>query len=204
MVAVFTWPIPVSLSILRSLCLSAAVLPGFSAPLSAEVVEDLRYERYRVDLNGGRPVLAALDSATPIRRLWLRRFHGHTAWTVQWSFAWDTAADGRCAITSHRTVLRSVVTLPEREGGEPAAQADFDTYLHALRDHELGHHAIAQRAAHRIDEGIGGLPSDASCQALAERANRLGERMLDEAREAEKAYDGQTQYGRTQGAWLPR
>lgn len=193
-----------SLSALRSLCLSAAVLPGFSAPLSAEVVEDLRYERYRVDLDSGVPVLAALDRATPIRRLWLRRFHGHTDWTVQWSFVWDTAPDGRCAISSHRTVLRSVITLPEREGGEPTTQSDFDAYLDALQGHELGHHAIAQRAARHIDDGIGQLPSEASCEALEAQARRLGERVLDEAREAEKAYDGHTQYGRTQGAWLPR
>lgn len=193
-----------SLLPIRSLRLSAAVLLGFAAPLSAEVVEDLRYERYRVDLDGGGSVLAALDRATPIHRLWLRRFHGHTAWTVQWSFVWDTAADGRCTIASHRTVLRSVLTLPEREGGGPTAQSDFDAYLDALHGHELGHHAIAQRAARRIDEGIGRLPSEASCQALEERGHRLGERVLDEARDTEEAYDGQTRYGRTQGAWLPR
>lgn len=172
--------------------------------MSAELVDTLRFEHYRVDLDDTAPVLSALDKATPIRRFWGRRFHGHTAWMVRWTFVWDTTPEGGCALTAHRTVLETVIHMPEREGGDSSAQQAFDTYLAALREHELGHHAIAQRAARRIDQGLARLPPQATCEALENEANRLGEQWLDEARAEEKAYDAHTQYGRTQGAWLPR
>jgi predicted secreted Zn-dependent protease len=168
------------------------------------MVDTLRFEHYRVDLNDTAPVLSALDKATPIRRFWGRRFHGHTAWMVRWSYVWDSDPEGACALTAHRTVLETVIHMPEREGGDSTAQQAFDTYLAALREHEMGHHAIAQRAARRIDQGLAHLPPQATCEALENEVNRMGERVLDEARIEEKDYDAHTQYGRTQGAWLPR
>lgn len=179
-------------------------LLGLALPASAEVTERLTYQSYRAELKEGETVADALNSATPIRKWFGRRFHGHIAWQVQWTFSQETLPDGRCAMGPGQVVLTSDITLPELVGGDAENRARFVVYLAALRKHELGHHDIALAAARQIDEGMRALPPEASCEVLLARANGLGGEWLEQARMLEKAYDQQTQYGRTQGAWLPR
>lgn len=183
--------------------LVALLLLCLAAPASAEVSERLTLSRYRVEPEDAEALSAALNRATPFRRFFGRRFHGNTAWQVRWTFSWDETPEGRCALTKLDTELASDITLPELIGGSVTTRQRFETYLEALREHEMGHHRIAQAAAQRIDQAIRLLPPQADCDTLKTAVHRAGERELDGAREEERRYDDQTRYGRTQGAWLP-
>ena len=151
----------------------------------------------------GQTLLQAIDQATPIRRNG-RRFHGYVAWELRWRFSWHPTPEGRCRIAEVHTWLKAEITLPSLRGAQADALQLFEPYINALREHELGHFRIAQVAAKRVDQGIRTLPVANSCEALEHGANALGYRLVEEARVEEVAYDRQTQYGRTQGAWLRR
>lgn len=174
-----------------------------SLPVHAEVHEQLRFKHYDALWQPSLTLLQMLDRATPIQRDG-RRFHGYAAWELRWHFSWQPTADGRCRIGEVNTQLSAEITLPNLRGVPPAAAQPFENYLNALREHELGHFRIAQTAARRVDQGIRALPEMASCEALEQTANALGQRLSQQARQEELNYDRQTQFGRTQGAWLPR
>jgi len=174
-----------------------------SLPVRAEVHEQLRFKHYDVVWKDSQTLLQALDRATPIRRDG-RRFHGYAAWKLHWRFSWQPTPDGRCRIDQVNTRLSTEITLPSLRGGSREVVQRFEGYLTALREHELGHYRIAQATAQRVDQGIRALPVMASCETLEQSANALGYGLVEQAREEEVAYDRETQFGRTQGAWLPR
>lgn len=169
----------------------------------ADVQETLRFKYYEVDVANGQTLLQALDRATPIRRHW-RRFHGFAAWELRWRLTWQPLPDGRCAMTEVHTHLNMEITLPSVREGNAETKLQFERYINALREHELGHHRIAQSVAERVDQALQSMPAMESCETLEQSAHALGHRLVDQAREEETAYDRETQFGRTQGAWLPR
>lgn len=189
---------------LRPLCLSALLAVGaLLIPVArADVQDTLRFTPYRVEVQAGETLVQALNRATPVRRWWGKRFHGLATWSLRWAFRWQVLEDGRCGVAEVLTTLDTDITLPELVTDDPILRARFDTYLAALREHELGHHEIARQAAQRVDQGLRELPPQNDCRQLEVRGNHWGQAQLDRAREQEQAYDRDTRYGRTQGAWL--
>lgn len=186
--------------------LLVATLWGLMGPVDAaraEVTEKLSYSTYTVEHKAGQSMLQVLNLASPIREGG-QVFHGFTKWNVRWTLQWHFDARGECQITGHVTALTGVITLPELFSPDAQARQTFSTYIAALRQHEMGHYQIAQLAARRIDEGLQALPMMPSCEELSRKANQLGTRLVEQARQDGFDYDRQTEHGRTQGAWLPR
>ena len=102
------------------------------------------------------------------------------------------------------TEVAGSIKLPQLVGVTPAQGAQFEKYLSALRNHELGHYGIGKEAASVIDRAILSLPEMPSCRALETAANDLGNRTLNDYREKERQYDVSTGNGKSQGAWLDR
>jgi predicted secreted Zn-dependent protease len=174
-----------------------------SFPAVAEVYENLSYKTYIADHKAGMSLLQSLNNASPIRENG-EIFHGFTSWNIQWQYWWKQEPNGLCFFTKNNTTLTSEVTLPELVSPEYRVNQEFSSYIASLRRHELGHVDIARSTARKIDEAIISLPPMDSCPLLEQTANQLGNRLLEQARQAQRNYDQATQHGRTQGAQLNR
>ena len=174
-----------------------------SSPVAAEVTESISYTTYPVTYQEGRSLLQSLNESSSIRYKG-NVFHAYTSWDVYLRYRWYEEADGSCRLTHNVTTLRAEITLPELHTLQGAVGREFSRYVENLRLHEHGHRDIGRKAARRIDEAVMQLPSMQSCRMLEKSAEELRRRILEEAMREERNYDQATQYGRTQGAWLPR
>jgi predicted secreted Zn-dependent protease len=134
-----------------------------------------------------------------------RRFHGHTAWNINWRYTsqpWGNA----CGATRVEVTAVIVITLPR---WDPPPQAPdelrhrWDVYLTALREHEEGHRDLAVAAARRVHSRLSGFRTG-DCRTFSREANAEGRYILDRLRADNRRYDEETGHGRTQGAvWRP-
>ena len=164
----------------------------------AQVGDQLNYTYYEVSVRPGA-LAPQINAQTPLRQDGV--YYAHTRWHVQWRFRWTEGAGG-CRFTSVNVDLRTEITLPRLNGASPQQAALFERFMPALREHETGHHRIAQEAARAIDARLRGMPAMDTCPALEAQANREAERILERYREKERQYDRDTGHGKTQGAWL--
>ena len=178
-------------------CLGLIVAPG----LRAEVHEALDYDHYEAHATPGRPVVLALNEASPFRP-GDQVFHSATAWFLDWKVRPEPTADGRCRVGSVRVDLHGRMTLPRLVGGNKEQRQRFDSYLLRLREHELGHYEIGREAAHELERQFYDLRPAHSCSELQKEAREAGARLLPVYEAMGDTYDLQTQHGITQGAWL--
>ncbi|HTD69898.1 MAG TPA: DUF922 domain-containing protein, partial [Gemmatimonadales bacterium] len=77
----------------------------------------------------------------------------------------------------------------------------WQAYLKAVRLHEAGHRAIAERNAREVMAALTPLRGT-NCDKLSDEATRTAERIVADGRARNRAYDVQTQHGQTQGVEL--
>jgi predicted secreted Zn-dependent protease len=164
----------------------------------AQVGDQLSYTYYEVNVRSGK-LAPQINAQTPIRQDGVH--YARTQWNVSWRFRWNEGPGG-CRFTSVNVNLRTEITLPRLNGASPQQAALFERFMPALREHETGHHQIAQEAARAIDAQLRGIPAMDTCPALEAQANRDAQRILERYREKERQYDRDTGHGKTQGAWL--
>ncbi len=167
----------------------------------ADVTNKVVYAYYIATARPNEPIRLALNRASP-NRVGDRIFHAYTKWNVNWHYWTHYNLDGSCRITGVQVDLTSSINLPTLVNGTDQQDAQFWTYLLALRTHEMGHVAIGESAARDIDMAILALPEMSSCSALGEAANNAGYQILSDYKSKEIQYDVTTQHGRTQGAVL--
>ncbi len=178
----------------------SSVING-AAP-QAEVTDNLDYTYYAADAVSTRSLPSILDASSPIRHNG-RVFYGYyNSKNISWKLRWFRKPDGRCKITKVTVEIAGEITLPRLEGGTHAQRAQFDTFLSALRVHELGHHDICKEVGATIGRKILALPEMPSCTSLESAANDLGHQTLNEAKRRAVQYDAETNHGRSQGALL--
>ena len=125
--------------------LAAAALVA-NWPAAAEVSESLEYRYYTVEPSWYESLSRAVFKASPVRENG-KTFVGNTVWTVKWDMEWRTQTNGQCAMEKVRTHLHSVITLPQATLKDAADVQRFDSFLSALRAHELEHVDIARDTA---------------------------------------------------------
>jgi predicted secreted Zn-dependent protease len=184
---------------MRKLILICCLAAATSA--AAEVREHLRYGHYDAKAAPGRTLAEVLNDSSPFRPD-SRVFHSATSWNVDWKFQSTTGRDGRCKIVDVDTRLSGQIDLPRLIGADDKLEDRFETYLAALRVHEMGHYAIGREAAVAIDTRLRTMPAMSNCQQLESAARDLGARILGEYEAKGNKYDADTGHGKTQGAWL--
>jgi len=167
----------------------------------AAVSERLVYTSYIAKANTSRPLLIILNEATPHHENDLV-FHAHTNWEVKLKNIKFVKTEGKCRVRNVKTELNATIDLPNLVGANPLQSEQFEKYLTALREHELGHYAIGKEAATEIDHKIYSLTEKYSCKSLRRAVNKLAFQTIDEYRTLELNYDSSTQNGKLQGAWL--
>ena len=130
-----------------------------------------------------------------------RRHAAYTDWELRWSYAHRARAEGWDvgAVSVVVTVTRSLPrwsSLPSAEAGLDAAWAE---YLAALTLHEEGHVAIARAAGRAVRAALETLPTCATRSELDALARRTVAAVTGAHRADERAYDGATGHGATQG-----
>lgn len=167
-------------------------------PAGAEPLLETGYVYYPVSSPSRAELTARLNRATPIRQNG-NPFHGYTAAKIDWKFWWRTE-NRRCSITRVEVRVDVIFTLPRLEDSPAEVRAVWERWYPQLVRHEIGHRDNALAAARRIEAGIRALPGQPDCRALEQRANALGNRLVDELAAIDRDYDKRTNYGETQGA----
>lgn len=132
-------------------------------------------------------------------------YDAYTGWNVKWHYQYRLINEG-CSISSVETTLYVDFRLPRWKNysdGPSGLKRKWDAYMRSLRRHEDGHKKIGLTAAAEIERSLIEMEPAATCDDMAERANKLGRRILAEYAEKEKAYDARTNFGETQGAVFP-
>lgn len=173
---------------------------AFAATVAnAEVVETLNYDHYDINANPNQQLGSLLNNATPFKE-GRRAFHAKTRWNIHWSFSVRNSESGHCKIGTTKVALETKITLPRLVGDNGQQQRQFARYLAALKQHELGHHQIAQEAATAVNENLASLPGNSSCADLSRMANAVAEQTVDGYNKKNRAYDAETDHGKSQGA----
>lgn len=123
-------------------------------------------------------------SADTLRDLWAEVEaegpNGYAAWT-----AWNVNWTAECELS-----VTATITLPELAADAYLTDVEaleFERMVNALQAHELGH----------VQMGVG-FAEDVQAAGCQGETDAIHEDWLA----AERAYDGDTNHGQTQGAWL--
>jgi predicted secreted Zn-dependent protease len=175
--------------------------PEPPVPAEPRVVVRTRLRPYLISGSSGLELRAAMERLGPKDPVRGTPYAGYTRWTLAWSYRHERART--CSLANARVVARIRITLPRWTGArraDPSLAAEWGRFVAALRRHENGHAAIARLAARRIGRRLASLRAFRSCARLERAADAAAERILDDARAAEIAYDERTRHGDTQGA----
>jgi len=126
-----------------------------------------------------------------------------TVWSLEWSYAATSRPDG-CVLRDVKVTLNVAVTLPRWKPpatATPEVVKSWQAYLRAVRLHEAGHRAIAERNAREVMAALTPLRG-ANCDLLSSDATRTAEQIVADGRARNRAYDVETKHGQTQGVVL--
>jgi len=126
-----------------------------------------------------------------------------TVWSIEWSYAATSRPDG-CVLRDVKVALSVAVTLPRWKppaSATPEVVKSWQAYLRAVRLHEAGHRAIAERNAREVMAALTPLRG-ANCDLLSSDATRTAEQIVADGRARNRAYDVETKHGQTQGVVL--
>jgi len=182
-----------------------ALVIALMSPALADPSVTEKIEYYDVTGRTPQEVRAEIDHLGPVSKVDDKHYAGLTAGHTWWHYTYRKMAQG-CGIASVSLRVEINITMPRLipgPGTPLALSQTFAEYSEKLLAHERGHGKIRIETARRIEESIGRLPFEPSCDALGRTANALGRRMLDDAKQQNIDYDATTRHGRAQGARFP-
>ena len=133
-----------------------------------------------------------------------KRYDAKTTWSVRYRLSPRTIPGG-CEIRAEVSA-RFFYTMPRWTNLDKASASvsrRWREYYAALLVHEEGHARLARQAATTIQDAFTKLPGNVPCPTLREQHVQVYNIVLEEFRRRQKAYDEETQHGRTQGAVFP-
>lgn len=154
---------------------------------------------YEVEGKSRAALAAALQAHGP--DLHGRRFFGMTEWEVSAGYLPAKRASA-CAIDDLTVEVAIKTHLPRwnRSASVPESLSGaWSQFLRALVQHERGHRMLAEEAAEAIRHRLSAA-SASSCDRLDATAQRVMVSVMQEYESRNRAYDAETNHGRTQGA----
>ena len=175
-----------------------------AATLAAEPAVNIQLHTYPVNGATLGEIRSSMTANNPMHARGLR-YDAYIVWRVDWRFLAEH--DGRaCRVSRVTTNVDIHYTFPRlqpdrRRSARVAEQ--WKRFTKALAIHELGHKEFAIGAAEALERTLPTLPGEASCAEMSERADAVGGRIIERFTELDRAYDRNTDHGRTQGAHFP-
>lgn len=127
-----------------------------------------------------------------------------TEWTIRTRFGVVKFQDKyRCGGFTTTTIIR--MTLPQwtaPEGVSESVRTEWERYLDALKNHELGHAQFALSTAGQLHRRVATMGLDSDPDNLKARVEQLVSETVRAFREREREYDRLTDHGLRQGAQL--
>ncbi len=126
------------------------------------------------------------------------RYAAATSYQFNWAFQTTATESGTCGLNDLKVAVRSDILMPSWQ--KPAsATASAASYWASSRqnllNHELGHADIAYKAAQNLYAQLSSLPPAASCDAVRNQANSLGNKARADTYQAQLGYDQATNHG---------
>lgn len=178
--------------------LGAGPIPPARPPLPRQVTVRERTVYYDVRGASDREILASIRAASPIRERGTdgRSLDAYTRWRIEWRYRFR-AQRGLCRFTTV-TVSADLTTTLWRwtpPAGAPASLVDaWQQRAAVLREHEDGHTNYTLLGAREIFSALRPMQAP-TCDALRDKADAEGRRILDQVRAANRRYDEVTQHG---------
>lgn len=169
------------------------------------VIESIQSEQYVVVGETAAAVRSNLNRNGPYSPIDDRIYDAITRWGVQWSFRYHEEPDA-CSLQSATIEVVTVTTLPRLSASsrlDAATIARWQSYLEALEAHEAGHLTSLRRGVRSLQAAMDDSPLMSTCSELGLYLNALGNAYQQALREADIAYDADTEHGKTQGATFP-
>ncbi|HEY0664681.1 MAG TPA: DUF922 domain-containing protein [Gallionella sp.] len=167
----------------------------------ADVEEHLSYSYYELEVLPELSLRQQLNAASPIK-VKGKTFHGYFKWNIEWTFKLKIDKRGVCRILNPSTKLNAEIILPKIYGGNGPQIAVLDSYIAALRRHELKHYSTALQATHAIDNDLHSLQGMHNCASLENYANKRASYIEQQFKAKIQQYDCDTNHGMTEGVCL--
>jgi predicted secreted Zn-dependent protease len=145
-----------------------------------------------------------MDQFGPLDELG-NRHDAYTEWYVNWSYP-NLIMNENCTTGLIKVTITITYTLPKWKippDVSPTLVDKWTAYMNALQKHEDGHQQIAIDAGFEILQTLHDLPPYPSCAELERVADAAGEKLLNQFRQKEAAYDQTTNHGESQGSQFP-
>ena len=187
-----------ALALSTTLCACASnVAPLNLGPMPSGVAMDARVTYYDVSAASLLELRRAMATLGPRAegRTWSAVTQTHFRWTYQYD-----RKGSHCELRRVRIQLRTTITFPRwNPTVEPdSAMLEWWHQLNSgLMEHERGHALISVKTANEMVREMEGM-SDIGCEAVGERANVAGNRLLRASQLRQSDYDRTTRHGGTQ------
>lgn len=180
-----------SLMVASVLCIASAA--------NAKTVIDEKITYYDVSPTSLESLADSLIEATPIR-LSGNTFFGQTRYSIEWTYDHEIR-NKFCRVAKVKVIAQIKTTLPRLKSADSDILAAWDSWYPALEGHLDQHKQHAIETAEELDKKIKKLRRQKDCQILFENASALANEMISESLDRDVAYDEDTRFGYTEGAW---
>lgn len=184
-----------------------AVLMLAASAIETPVVEGVAVtqvvETYPVTGTTSRRLLDELNTNARVDESDGSRTYGLADVAVNWSYTYKTRAGAPCVVDTAQVKLDIKIRLPDWQPARaPSAAlgAQWHAFHDALTRHELKHREFGVEAARQVHETLAGLTAP-TCDAVNAVADRQTGLIMERMSEMSRAYDLETDHGRTEGAF---
>ena len=197
-------------SLIRSSLLGVSIVVLFglsvfaaSTGVASEPQVSTKKRTYEINGSTAAELREQMQRLGPKDKAGIQRY-AYTGWYVRWSYRCERSAGG-FRLASYTANVTIDFTFP-RWNSPADADSDlrtkWDAFSRALQTHEEGHRDIGVQAGTAVLAAFRSLPDSPTCESVYSSADAAGQRVVQESRERESAYDRETRNGLTQGVTL--
>lgn len=179
------------------------LMPGMQGTYADTIVND-QVDYYRVEGCSAEAIRASLNANSPTV-VDGKSYDANTDCNISWQYQWwETAGSCRMtSVTSRVTIKTTLPRLVEADCLPASLRGRWYDYTAALEDHEAGHRRFGVEAARAIERELMSMAPRSDCKQLYRAAESRARDILAVAREKDRQYDRETEFGARTGAIFP-
>ena len=190
-------------SAFSAVCLVAQATAPCPAAAEPTIAEEPSY--YDIVGASAAELVAQMNSLGPIDSNDNKKVWAKARWRVNWRYAYHMEGS-TCLLDKVTVSLRIEYTYPRWKNeadADEATRSAWTRFVSVLQKHERQHGQHGIDAAREVEPAIGAIEGRPTCEALAEEANAVGQRITKKHAARDVEYDQRTHHGRDEGVHLP-